>query len=215
MTKQDKIILAKGAAVLLITAYSWLTWWVLPDVWVANLVPLKKTADLLPKEGSAIIFLKGAKIESYRVIESIEVGWDGIMPISILGIIIGVISGCLLGYRLGYEKGTPDREFIDNAHKAYDRTKDLAGKVELKERAAEKKMEEADRLWSKSLQKSENAAKELKESKQKMEEAKELMDTAQKKLREAAAKEKDLTKAKAKIQRLESKIARYEEEKND
>ena len=214
MTKQFKVILAIVSAVLVIGVLSWLTWWVLPDVWVANLVPLKKTADLLPNEGSAIVFLKGAKIERFRVIESINVGWDGILPIAILGIIIGAISGCLLGYRLGYdvgyEKGTPDREFIDNAHKAYDHARELARKVELKERDAKKRMEKAEDIWSKSFKKSDEAANELKESKQKMKEAEQLMETAQKKLREAEAMEMKLSKAKDKIIRLEKKIARLE-----
>src|SRR6266540_2289487 len=103
MSRQHKTILTIGAAVLLIAAFTWLTWWVLPDVWVANLVPLKKTAGLLPKEGSAIVFLKGSKIESFRVIESMEVGWDGVMPVAIMGMIFGAISGSLFGYRLGYD----------------------------------------------------------------------------------------------------------------
>src|ERR1700693_4081123 len=105
MIKKYKMILAIGSAVLLIAAFTWLTWWVMPDVWVANLVPLKKTAGLLPRGGSAIVFLKGSKMESFRVIESMEVGWDGIMPIVIMGMIFGAISGCLFGYRLGYDNG--------------------------------------------------------------------------------------------------------------
>jgi hypothetical protein len=216
MIKQYKIILAISVAVLLITAFSWLNWWMVPDVWVANLVPLKKTADL-PKEGAAIVFLKGTKIESFRVIESIEVGWDGILPVAILGIIIGAISGCLLGYRLGYdngyEKGTPDRKFIENAHKAFNNTKELASKVELKEQYVEQRMEKAENLWSRSFQQNENATKVLKEYEKKIKELDKLLAAADKKFREAEAKASELSKAQAKIRRLEGRIARHENKK--
>jgi|GEM_PF-5367517 len=217
MIKKYKMILAIGAAALLIAAFTWLTWWVLPDVWVVNLVPLKKTAGLLPREGSAIVFLKGSKIESFRVIESIEVGWDGILPIAIMGIIFGVISGSLFGYRLGYDngydKGTPDREFIENAHKAFDHARELARNVELKEQYVEKRMEKAENLWSRSLQQSENASKVVKEYDKKMKEADKLLAAADKKFREAEAIEKELTKAQAKIRSLEGRIARHEKKK--
>lgn len=211
MIKQYKIILAIAVAVLLITAFSWLNWWVVRDVWVANLVPLKKTADSLPKEGATILFLKGTKIESFRVIESIEVGWDGILPVAILGIIIGAISGCLLGYRLGYdngyEKGTPDREFIENARKAFDDARELASKVELKEQYVEQRMEKAENLWSRSFQQSQNASNVLKEYEKKMKEADKLLAAADKKFREAEAKASELGKARDKIKRLAKKIA--------
>ncbi len=217
MIKQYKMILAIGAAVLLITAYSWLTWRVLPDVWVANLVPLKKTADLLPKEGEAIVFLKGSKIESFRVIDSIKVGWDGIFPVSILGIIIGAISGSLFGYLFGYdngyEKGSPDRKFIENAHKAFDDARGLASKVELKEQYVEQRMEKAENLWSRSFQQNENASKVLKEYEKKIKEVDKLLAAADKKFREAEAIEKELTKAQAKIRSLEGRIARHEKKK--
>jgi len=210
MTKQDKIILAIGAAVL-ITIYAWLNWWVVPDVWVANLVPLKKTADLLPKEGAAIVFLKGTKIESFRVIESIEVGWDGILPVAIIGIIIGAIYGSLFGYRLGYdngyEKGTPDRELIENAHKAFDDARELASKAEQKEQYVEQRMEKAENLWSRSFLQNENASKVLKEYDKKMKEADKLLAAADKKFREAEAKASELSKARDKIKRLVKKIA--------
>lgn len=217
MIKKYKMILAIGAAVLLIVAFTWLTWWVLPDVWVANLVPLKKTAGLLPREGSAIVFLKGSKIESFRVIESLEVGWDGIMPIAIMGIILGAISGCLFGYRLGYdngyEKGTPDREFIENAHKAFDDARELASKVELKEKYVEQRMEKAENLWSRSFQQNENASNVLKEYDRKMKEADKLLAVADKKFREAEAKASELSKAQAKIRSLEGRIARHDKKK--
>jgi hypothetical protein len=212
MNRKHKTILTFGGAVLLITVFTWLTWWVLPDVWVANLVPLNITAGSLPKEGSAIVFLKGEKIESFRVIESIEVGWDGILPVAILGIIIGAISGCLLGYRIGYDngygKGTPDREFIENAHKAFDDAIELASKVELKEKYVEQRMEKAENLWSRSFQQNENASNVLKEYDRKMKEADKLLAAADKKFREAEAKASELGNARDKIQRLEKKIAR-------
>jgi hypothetical protein len=217
MTKRYKVILAIGAGVSLITAYSWLNWWVVPDVWVANLVPLKKTADSLPKEGSAIVFLKGSKTESFRVIESIEVGWDGILPVAIFGIIIGAISGSLFGYRLGYdygyETGTPDREFIENAHKSFDHARELASKVEQKERYVEQRMEKAENLWSRSFQQNENASKVLKEYDRKMKEADKLLATAEKKFREAEANASELSKAQAKIRSLEGRIARHDKKK--
>lgn len=217
MTKQYKVILAIGAGVLLITAYSWLNWWVLPDVWVANLVPLGKTADSLPKGGSAIIFLKDSKTERFRIIESIEVGWDGILPVALFGIIIGAISGSLFGYRLGYdngyEKGTPDREFIENAHKSIDHARELASRVEQKEQYVEQRMEKAENLWSRSFQQNENASKVLKEYEKKMKDVDKLLAAAEKKFREAEAKASELGKAQAKIRRLEGRIARHEKKK--
>ncbi len=212
MSRQHRTILTIGAAVLLIAAFTWLTWWVVPDVWMANLVPLKKTAGFLPREGSAIVFLKGSKIESFRVIESMEVGWDGIMPIAIMGMIFGTISGCLFGYRFGfdngYKKGAPDREFIENAHKAFDDARELASKVELKEKYVEQRMEKAENLWSRSFQQNENASKVLKEYDRKMKEADKLLAAADKKFREAEANASELSKAQAKIRRLEGKKAR-------
>jgi predicted nucleic acid-binding Zn-ribbon protein len=141
-----------------------------------------------------------------------EVGWDGVMPVAIMGMIFGAISGSLFGYRLGYddgyEKGTPDREFIENAHKAFDDARELASKVELKEQYVEQRMEKAENLWSRSFQQNENASNMLKEYDRKIKEADKLLATADKKFREAEAKASELGNARDKIQRLEKKIAR-------
>src|SRR6185369_15481733 len=218
MTKKDKMILVIVSAGLALAVLSWLTSRVLPDIWIVHLVPLEeKVVHPLPQYGPAIIEFNNSKIVGHRVIESTKVGWDGILPVAILGIIIGTISGSLFGYLLGYdngyEKGTPDREFIENALKAFEHARELASKVEEKEQYVEQRMEKAENLWSRSSQQCENASKVLREYDRKMKEADKLLAGAEKKSREAEAKASEISKAQAKIRRLEGRIARDDKKK--
>ncbi|MDD2335324.1 MAG: hypothetical protein PHD01_01965 [Geobacteraceae bacterium] len=191
--------------VLVIILFSWLNWWVLPDL---AIVHFSKMGEPIPDTGLILISETNSKFDGYRVIDRLDLGWSGVpaaWPYMLAGIILGIVAG--------FFSGDQSRRIlaIDSASKeALEEAERLSEEAQLLSDMARCEMAKISKREQDVVARMEYLKKTQLQDQEKREEFEKQKEQWTGKHRRTETMAKELKNAKDKIRRLEDKIYKME-----